>query len=100
MADGNPDYLVVYEYTEAAGVYAGNRFRTPFASKEEFDQFELPENLKVVVEGVSDAESLRLCEEVPVRNKIDATLFEAGIGTEHFDPEYAGTMVRLMIQMS
>lgn len=98
MSDQDSAYYVVFEYTESAGAYAGNRFRTSYDSEASFAAAVHPDNLIVVGKGVTEAESLRLCEEVSPGNKVAATLYEAGLGTEHFDPEYAGLMIGLLMQ--
>jgi hypothetical protein len=61
------NYNVVFEYTSKAGSYAGARYRTPFPSEEEFlkhkSEIEAEGSRTIVAQGVTDAESLRLCEQ-------------------------------------
>ncbi|MFA5953035.1 MAG: hypothetical protein WC812_00415 [Candidatus Pacearchaeota archaeon] len=69
-------YEVVFEYTEKAGAYAGNRFRVSYRDKNNFLEMHNPKNekLKVIAENISDEESLRLCEEVPLQNMINSAV--------------------------
>jgi hypothetical protein len=61
-------YNVVFCYKEAAGAYCGVRTWTTFKSKEEFDGWctpDIQEREKVIAEGVSKDEAVRLTERTP-----------------------------------
>ena len=70
MADS--EYYVVFEYTEHAPKSTGNRFRVNYQNGEEFKRMHdaRDETLRVVSEGLNNAESLRLCDEVPIETML------------------------------
>ena len=80
-------YHVVFEYTE--GEFAGNRYRCQWPSEEEFNKREKEGSyLKVVTQGVSDEESLRLCEEVPVLTLVMGAVAESRDAEGRLDFQY------------
>ncbi|MDD5192784.1 MAG: hypothetical protein PHH54_07350 [Candidatus Nanoarchaeia archaeon] len=71
------DYQVVFEYTSEAGGYKGNRFRTNFENKEEFDKWYTPDKQKkqkVIAQGISNDEGLELCMQTPMKCRLSACL--------------------------
>jgi len=73
------DYVVVFEFTAAAGAKKGVRVISHFDSKEEFEKLyddEWKETEKVVAQGVSSAEAQRLLRGMSIGGLVRATLEE------------------------
>jgi len=74
-------YHVVLQYLPEVKGYAGCRYRTTFSSKADFDskreEFCRKGRVEVIAEGVTDAESLAKCENVPAINLVAACLEKA-----------------------
>jgi len=75
-------FNVVYEYTEEAGLYCGNRFWTSYADKASYDQKEALEDaahpeLRVVATGMSDEEAIRMSADVEGTTRFNACIGEA-----------------------
>lgn len=74
------EYIVVFQYTTAAGGYAGVRTWTPFPSKAEFDAFytpEVKEQEEAVDQGVTEAEAIAACRKTPLRSYVAAATEES-----------------------
>ncbi len=74
------DYIVVFEYTDAAGAYRGVRTQSHFASKEEFDaMFPPSERIEEVVveEGVTPLRAKELLRGMAIGAFVRANVFEA-----------------------
>ncbi|OGH85481.1 MAG: hypothetical protein A2294_03040 [Candidatus Magasanikbacteria bacterium RIFOXYB2_FULL_38_10] len=77
------DYAVVFEYTAAAGGYAGVRTWTAFKDKADFEQWlhktdnKVLQNQKIVARGVSDDQAIRLVEETPIESYAAACVEES-----------------------
>jgi hypothetical protein len=82
------DYIVVFEYTEAAKGYEGIRTWTPYPSKAEFDaefaergKLEGTEKIfgeqRVVAEGVSEKDAVSCVQKTPLRSYLKAAIEEA-----------------------
>jgi hypothetical protein len=97
MAGTEEEYIVVFEYKETAGAYAGCRFRTSFDSEADYKASSPVPELTVVAAGVSEEESLRLCGQASLISQVRATMTDAGFGTEHYDPEYARLVTGFLI---
>jgi len=78
MADNS--YNVVYEYTEAAGGYKGVIFWTCYESKEVFQKKlaaepeDVRKKAKVIAEGVSDTEAVRLTRTTPLECRVTSKI--------------------------
>lgn len=76
-------YNVVFEYTEAAGSYAGVRTITAFKNKDDFDRWlNDPENSvlereKVVAQGVTEDEATKLVDATSVESYAAACIAAA-----------------------
>lgn len=85
------DYMVVFEYTSKARSYAGARYRTSFASEEEFlkhkPEIEAEGSRIIVAHGLTDAESLRLCERGSVGAGFRVAEEASGYGTDSYSLE-------------
>lgn len=76
-------YNVVFEYTAAAGGYAGCRTITSFSSKKEFENnYSSGRRVreKVVAEGITDEEAQKIASDVPLESDLAACLQEASVG--------------------
>lgn len=83
-------YNVVFEYTEEVKGYAGNRFRTSYKSKEQFEEMYTPDirkRAKVIAQGISDDKTLALCLEIPTDCRISACLEKATDSKGNVNPE-------------
>lgn len=81
---------VVFEYTEAAGGYAGVRTWTNFASQAELDKFlaEVGETKKRVLHtGVTQEQAVMLTKQTPTLSYIGSALEEAVDQNGVFHPE-------------
>lgn len=76
-------YAVVFEYTAAAGGYAGVRTWTAFKSQADFEKWlKQPDNKvlekeRVIAQGVTDEEAIRITEGTPVECYAAACIEEA-----------------------
>lgn len=78
--DGPKDYIVVLEYTRAAGPYAGVRTINCFDSKEQFAAAytdEVKKTEKIVGEGVSEREAQTLVRGMSIGGLVRANLHQA-----------------------
>jgi len=77
------EYYVVFEYNSKADPgYRGARYRVPYENKAEFERIRSLDNesnriTDVVAEGVSDEESLALCERVDGRRLVASAIQSA-----------------------
>jgi hypothetical protein len=77
-----PDHIVVLQYTEKAGGYCGVITWTAFDSKQHFETWkqENPNALddqKVIAEGVTQAEAIRMCRSTTIESRVRALMDEA-----------------------
>lgn len=68
-------YNVVFEYTDKAGGYEGNRYMVSYSSKEYFEEHNSPENLaklnlKVLEQGLSEDKATELAKNVPLWRQV------------------------------
>ncbi len=84
-------YHVVYEYMSTAGSSAGLRYRVGFEDEAAFrenDHSVGPDaEVHIVARGVSDAESLRLCEMVPMQKHVRAAIANSKMSDGRVDGE-------------
>lgn len=77
------DYYVVFEYTAAMGGHEGVRTWSSFPSKGDFDQWYTPhirQNERVLAEGVSAEEAMRICDGTPLMADLSACIENATVG--------------------
>jgi len=83
MSEESSGYNVVLEYNSKADPgYRGARYRVPYENKAEFERIRSLDNesnriTDVVAEGVSDEESLALCERVDGRRLVASAIQSA-----------------------
>lgn len=84
-------YQVVFEYT--SGKLIGGRYRSEFASQDDFDQWwnsESHDGIKIVAQGVTDSEAISLCTKALAKvalNYIEARSTDPETG--EIDPDIA-----------
>ena len=84
-------YIVVFEFTDAAGDYCGVRTQTPFSSQDAFNSAR--EELlwggkkKVLAEGISADEALARVRETPIQCYIRACIAKATEPDGSFDED-------------
>ena len=78
--DKTPRYNVAFEYTEAAGGYKGVRTWTSYKDKEDFHKHyndKMRALQRVIAEGISDEEAIKITSEIPLRCYAAAAVQEA-----------------------
>lgn len=77
-------YNVVFEYTQAAGGYCGNRYWVSYKSKEDYEASKasleskkVNDNTIVIASGVEDCQAISLTSQTPEVSRVTAAIEEA-----------------------